>query len=274
MYAFDYEWVNRKLFFGQYPRNTSYFTNSELAAQGPATGKELELLEPFRGTLPPALFDTVRSIPASSGDGFNRTNLLEASMLLAEAGYELQDGALVHRETGKSLRFSMITDSTSMRRIALSFRNRLCRLGVDMQIMLVDSPQFIRRLRDHDYDMVASGYGQQITPGQEQMLYWHSSSAEMEGGRNLIGVARPEVDALTVALALAEDREMTVAAGRALDRVLLWGDYVIPLGASPFYRVAWWDRFGFPKVRPGYGLALECWWEKKPLRHPTMVKDI
>ncbi|WP_196772797.1 extracellular solute-binding protein [Pseudodesulfovibrio alkaliphilus] len=271
--AFDYEWVNRKLLFGQYPRNSSFFTNSELAARGPAQGRELALLEPFRSTLPPELFKTIRSIPSTPGDGFNRENLLEAARLLEEAGYDLQGGRRIHRDTGQPLEFRLVTDSTSMRRIAMIFGRQLQRLGVDMQLLLVDSPQFIRRLRDHDYDMVASSYGQMLIPGQEQMLYWHSSAAQMEGGRNLIGLTRPDVDALTEALALADSWEETVAAGRALDRVLMWGDYVIPLGGSTFYRVAWWDRFGFVDKRPGYGLALDCWWEKKPLNRPTTRGD-
>lgn len=269
MLAFDYQWVDRKLLFGQYPRNTSYFTNSELAARGLPQGRELRLLEPFRAALPPELFTREHSLPPTPGDGHNRVNLLAAAQLLRQAGYELRGGTLVHSASGRPLRFRLVTDSTSMRRVALCFRSALRRLGVDMDLLLVDSPQFIRRMRDHDYDMIASSYGQQLIPGQEQMLYWHSSSAEMEGGRNLIGLARPEVDALVEALAAAQDRETRMAAGRALDRVLLWGDYVIPLGATPFYRVAWWNRFGAPKTRPGYGLALECWWEVKPLKHPT-----
>jgi len=273
MLAFDYEWVNRKLYFGQYPRNTSYFTNSELAARGPARGRELALLEPFRNILPPELYQRVRAIPATPGDGYNRANLSKAAHLLASAGYVLRDGILVHRETRRPLTFRLVTESAVIRRVALSFRNRLRQLGVDMRIILVDPPQFIRRLRDHDYDMVASAYGQRLSPGQEQMFSWHSSSAKMEGGRNLIGVARPEVDALTEALVQAKSREETVAAGRALDRVLLWSDYVIPLGGASFYRLAWWDRFDFPDKNPEYDLALECWWEKTPLTHPTVQKD-
>jgi len=269
MLAFDYNWVNRKLYFDQYPRNDSYFTNSDLASRGVPEGAELALLEPFREQLPAALFTQPYVFPKTPGDGFNRANLLQAAGLLAEAGYILEDGVLVNGTTREPFVFRLLTDSTSIRRVALPFARALKRLGIELQIYLADSPQFIRRMRDHDYDMISSAYGQQLIPGREQLLYWHSSSADMEGGRNLIGVARPEVDSLVEALAHAPTQAATIAAGRALDRVLLWSDYVIPLGSSPFYRVAWWDRFGRPAERPGFGLALQCWWEEKPLSHPT-----
>ena len=259
-YAFDFEWTNKTLFYGAYTRTESYFANTELAARGLPGPKELELLEPFRDRLPPEVFTEEYRAPRTDGSGNIRKNLRIALRMLREAGWEVQDGVLTNRETGEAMRFEILLVSPAFERIAGPFVRNLKRLGIEARIRTVDTSQYQNRLDDFDFDMIVTVWGQSLSPGNEQRNYWSCEAAETPGSRNYAGICDPAVDYLIDRIIQAPTREDLVVATRALDRVLLWGHYVIPHWHTRVIRVAYWDKFGRPSITPRYGLDLFAWW--------------
>ncbi|WP_366553410.1 extracellular solute-binding protein [Aquibaculum sediminis] len=261
-YAFDFEWSNRNLFFSLYARTDSYFSNSELASSGLPDGRELEILEQYRGQVPEEVFTENFDPPSTDGSGWPRENLRAAFRLLAEAGWEVDPDTLLltNRETGEPMRFEVLLVSPAMERIVLPFQRNLRRLGIEVSVRLVDSSQYINRYRAFDFDMIINVWGQSNSPGNEQREFWSSAAAEMSGSRNLAGVQDPVVDELIELLIAAPSREELVARTRALDRVLLWGHYVIPQYHSRVDRLLYWDKFAHPDVIPDSGFELDTWW--------------
>src|SRR5690554_150027 len=261
-YAFDFEWANRNLFFDQYTRTDSYFENSDLASSGLPSGRELEILEAFRDQLNPAVF-TETYTPPTTGDGTSmRDNLRTAMQLLQQAGYSVRDGKMVHTETGKPLAFEVLLFQKSFERVVLPFRQNLERLGIDVSVRLVDSNQYVQRVRDFDFDMITQVLPQSDSPGNEQREYWHSSNVDVSGSRNYMGVSDPVVDRLVEMVIQAPDRDELVHRVRALDRVLLHGYYVIPHWHLTRDRVAYWNKLQRPEVTPKNGIDLNNWWVK------------
>jgi microcin C transport system substrate-binding protein len=257
--AFDFEWSNAHLFYGAYTRTRSYFSNSELASRGLPSPAELAVLEPFRGRVPDEVF-TREYQPPSTEPGGLRPNLVRALELLKEAGWVVRDLRLVNAETGEPFTFEILLDDATFERIALPFVKNLERLGITARVRTVDSAQYEYRLKQFDFDMTVAVFPQSLSPGNEQVDYWASVSADTPGSRNLPGVRDPVVDKLIELLIAAPDRAALVARTRALDRVLLWGHYVIPHFHISAFRVAYWDRFGRPKVPPKYELGVDTWW--------------
>jgi len=259
-YAFDFEWSNRTLFFDQYARTESYFSNSDLASRGLPEGEELELLEKYRGRVPDAVFAEEYRAPATDGSGWPRANLERAFELLAEAGWEVRDMNLVNVETGERMHFEILLVNQAFERIVLPFVRNLKRLGIDVSVRLVDESQYINRARSYDFDMIVGGWGQSDSPGNEQRSYWTTAAAEAPGSRNYAGIEDPVVDELVELIISAPDRESLVARTRALDRVLLWGHYVIPNWHLRVDRVLYWDKFSRPEVTPDSGTSTSLWW--------------
>ncbi len=259
-YAFDFEWTNRVLFFGQYKRSESYFSNSELAARGLPEGLEAAVLEKYRGRVPDEVFTQGYRPPTTDGSGWPRDNLLKALSLLNEAGWIIRDGKLVNEQTGEPMRFEILLVSPAFERIVLPFVRNLKRLGVDARIRLVDESQYINRLRSFDFDMAMLVWGQSESPGNEQRDFWGSAGANSPGSRNYIGVSDPVVDELIEAIINAPDRDSLVARTRALDRLLLSGFYVIPGWHLSADRVLYWDKFSYPDVSPRRGVQFDTWW--------------
>lgn len=259
-YAFDFEWTNRNLFFGQYTRTESYFSNSELAARGLPEGDELKVLEPYRGRVPDEVFTRPYVAPSTDGTGWPRKNLTRAFALLAEAGWVVRDMKLVNAETGEPMRFEILLVSSAFERIVLPFTRNLKRLGIDASVRLVDGAQYQNRVRSFDFDMIVSTWGQSNSPGNEQRTFWGSDAARTEGTRNLAGIEDPVVDELVDQLITATDRESLIARTRALDRVLLWGHYVIPNWHIQVDRIAYWDKFSRPNITPKNGTDTDLWW--------------
>jgi microcin C transport system substrate-binding protein len=258
-YAFDFEWSNKNLFYGQYTRTRSYFDNSELASSGLPRGRELALLEPYRGRVPDEVFTTPYEPPVTDGAGRVRGNLREADRLLKEAGWTIGGGRRVDAG-GRPLSFEILLVSPLFERIALPFAKNLERLGIEARVRVVDSAQYQRRLNTFDFDMVVGVWGQSLSPGNEQRNYWGSAAAAEEGSRNWAGVRDPVVDELIETLVAAADREELVTAARALDRVLLWGHYLIPHWHLDYDRLAYWDKFGRPEMTPLQGYQFYAWW--------------
>ncbi|WP_415898388.1 extracellular solute-binding protein [Neptuniibacter sp. QD48_11] len=260
--AFDFEWTNRNIFYNAYTRTHSFFSNSEMAATSLPTEKEIEILEPIRDQIPTEVFTQVYRAPETSGNGRIYTELRQAKRLLQQAGWIFKQGKLVHKETGEPLKIEMLLYSPAFERVVAPFIRNLERLGIHSSIRLVDVSQYISRLRKYDFDVVVSGFGQSSSPGNEQRDYWHSSGADVEGSRNLIGIKNPAVDYLVDQLIQSPDREQLVLRTRALDRVLQWNHYVIPQYHINKYRVAYWDKFEMPSTRPKYNLGFDTWWIK------------
>jgi microcin C transport system substrate-binding protein len=261
-YAFDYEWTNKNLFYGAYTRTKSYFSNSELAARGLPTDGELAVLEPFREQLPSEVFTKPYEPPASDGSGNIRRNLRSALRLLKQAGWEVRDGRLVNTATGAPMRFEILLVQPDFERVVLPFVRNLERLGIEAKVRTVDATQYQNRLDEFDFDLIVHSIGQSLSPGNEQRDFWLSKNADIPGSRNLAGVKDPVVDALVEQVISAPDRKSLVDRTRALDRVLLWGHYVIPQWHIRSWRVAHWNKLGRPAVSPKYDLGLDTWWIK------------
>lgn len=257
--VFDFEWMNANLFYGSYTRTTSYFSNSELAATGLPSEGELMVLSAFRGRLPEAVFTTEFRVPASDGSNNNRENARRALALLREAGWTVKERRLVN-EKGEPFSFEILLNSATFERVALPYIQALQRLGIEARVRTVDPAQYQVRMDAFDYDMTVELFPQSLSPGNEQRDFWTSEKAKENGSRNTIGIADPIVDALVELIVAAPDRQALIDRTRALDRVLLWGHYVIPHWHSRSFRVAWWDKFGRPERNPRYALDLQAWW--------------
>lgn len=259
-YAFDFKWANKNLFYGQYTRTQSYFDNSELASNGLPEGRELAILNDYRDQLPPAVFNEVYQPPEIEGEGGLRENLRKAMGLLKAAGYEVRDGKMVHGETGTPLAFEVLLHQKNFERVVLPWKNNLARLGIEVSIRLVDTNQYIQRVRQFDYDVITQVLPQSDSPGNEQREYWHSSNVEVTGSRNYMGVNDPIVDELIDKVIQAPDREELIYRVRALDRVLLHGHYVVPHWYLPRDRVAYWAFLRKPENTPKNGFDIDNWW--------------
>jgi microcin C transport system substrate-binding protein len=259
-YAYDFEEMNKQLFFGQYKRINSYFEGTELACSGVPQGLELQILETVKDKVPPEVFTTPYTNPVGGNPENVRSNLREAAKLLKEAGFEVKERKLVD-PTGRPVTVEILVESPASERIALFYKPSLERIGITTSIRVADDAQYENRMRSFDYDMTIGTWGQSLSPGNEQREFWGSPAADTPGSRNTIGIKNPAVDALIEKVIFAKDRETLVAASRALDRVLLWNFYVVPQFTYGFSRYARWDRFSHAEL-PKYarsGLP-SLWW--------------
>ncbi len=259
-YAFDFEWSNRTLFNGQYTRTTSYFSNSELASSGLPQGEELALLEHYRGRIPDTVFNQAFKIPVTDGSGRPRENLRKATALLKDAGWTVRDLKLINEATGVPFTFEVLLSSKAFERIVLPYTQNLKQLGIEAKIRLVDRTQYMERYRQKDFDMLVAVWGQSETPGNEQREYWGSDAADSVGSRNLAGIKDPVVDELIELLVKSDSREQLNVRTRALDRVLLWGHYVVPHWHIRADRVLYWDKFSRPATPVRSGVMRSRWW--------------
>jgi microcin C transport system substrate-binding protein len=268
---FDFEWMNANLFYGSYTRTTSYFSNSELASSGLPSEGELLILSAFRGRVPEELFTSEFRVPVSDGQNSNRENARKALGLLQAAGWTVKDRKLVNGQ-GQPFSFEILLNSPTFERVALPYVQSLQRLGIEARVRTVDAAQYQKRTDDFDFDMTVDLISQSLSPGNEQRDFWSSEKAKEPGSRNLIGVSDPVVDALVELVVNAPDRQALIDRTRALDRVLLWGHYIVPHWHSRVFRVAWWDKFGKPERNPRYGLDLMSWWVE-PARERALPTD-
>lgn len=259
-YAFDFEWMNKNLFYGAYSRVSSYFQNSEFMATGLPEGDELALLEEFKDQLPESVFNEAYTLPVNDGSGNLRKQYRIALKLLKEAGWEIKDRKLTNVDNGEVFSMELIIAQPSVEKIGLGFKKTLERLGIDLKVRVIDSSQYERRVEDFDYDMLVLGWSQSRSPGNEQFSYWGSEAADEKGSSNYAGIKNPVIDELIKKVVSAENREMQVTATKALDRVLLHGHYVIPQYFAPVYRLAYWNKFERPEITPTNGMGFDTWW--------------
>jgi microcin C transport system substrate-binding protein len=265
--AFDFEWANKNLFFGQYARVGSYFEGTELAAPKELPqGRELEILNEVKDQVPPEVFTTVHANPVNASPDDFRNNLRKAVALLKEAGYEIKGGKLVNAKTGEPLKVEFLLVSPLFERIVQPSIANLQRLGIQASLRMVDSAQYTRRLNGFDYDIIVGNFAQSNSPGNEQRDFWGSEAAGREGSQNLIGVKDKAIDKLVDHVIFAKDRAELVAATNALDRVLLWNDFVVPQWYAPKVRIAYWNRYGQPSTLPALTPGFtQVWWFDKEL---------
>lgn len=269
---FDFEWTNKQLFYSSYIRTQSFFANSELAATGLPTAEELAILEPLRGSIPEQVFTKEYHTPVSDGSGIIRERRLEAWRLLQEAGYRIENDRMVNAD-GEPLEFEFIIAQANLERVLLPFKRNLAELGIEMTIRRTDVSQYINRMRSRDFDMTSSIWSQSNSPGNEQRDFWHSSSVDNPGSRNFIGLKDPAIDTLVEGLINAPSRASLINYARALDRVLLWGHYVIPNYYIDTWRIAHWQHLAQPQQAPLYDYGLMTWWIKPDAASPTTAAD-
>ncbi len=259
-YAFDFEELSHTLFYGLYERIDSYFFNSELAHEGLPEGLELEILEEVRDGVPPEVFTTRYTNPVNGDEDARRENLREALRLFTEAGYTL-DGSRLVDANGVQFGFEILLNGPLLEPVALSFAENLSRLGANVTVRTVDSPQYLNRIRARDYEVIYASWAQSMSPGNEQRDFWGSSSADVDSSRNYAGISDPAIDHLIDRIIFAPDRETLVAATKALDRVLLWNHFIVPTYTSNVFRIARWNRFSHPEELPYYAIGFpDVWW--------------
>ncbi len=260
-YAFDFEWANTNLFYGQYTRTNSFFSNSELAATGLPEGREREILEKVKDRVPPEVFTKEYRNPVNNSPADLRNNLRRAMKLLMSAGWKLGKDGILRNAKGEPFEVEFLLVSPAFERIVLPYIRNLKRIGIRATVRTVDSAQYERRVKSFDFDIIVGGWGQSLSPGNEQRNYWGSAAADRPGSRNLAGIKDPAVDWLIEQIIFAKSRKDLVAATRALDRVLLWNFYVLPTWHITYERTARWNRFGKPARIPDYSVGFpDIWW--------------
>jgi microcin C transport system substrate-binding protein len=266
-YFFDFNWMNKNLFYNQYTRSRSYFGNTEYEAKGLPSAGELDELAKLKkavpdAKIPPELYTTQYDPPETDGSGWVRPQARIALKLLAEAGWNLKHGRLLNAE-GKQFTFELLMYDSSTERIAIPFQRTLARYGIDMELRTVDSSQYINRLRSRDFDMLSGGYGANYYPSSDLLIVWNSHY--IDSTWNTAGVEDPAVDWLTEQIAASqEDESRLLNLGRLLDRLLTWNTYVIPQWHLSAFRIAYKDKFSFPKTMPKYTVGFDSWWVRSP----------
>jgi microcin C transport system substrate-binding protein len=260
-WAFDFESMNRTLFYDAYARTDSYFEGGELAHSGLPQGKELEILEEYRGQVPDEVFTTEFKLPVYDTPQATRANLQKAVQLLREAGWESRGGSLVNAQTGQPFTIEFLGDDPTDERVMKPFIDNLTRIGIKSTIRIVDTSQYVNRVRSFDYDVITVVMAQSLSPGNEQRDFFSSHAADQPDSRNYAGIKDPVVDKLVERVIFASDREDLIAATHALDRVLVWGYYLVPHWHAPTLRLAYWNKFGIPPEQPSYiGVDIDSWW--------------
>ena len=262
--AFDFEWMNKALFYNAYSRANSYFQNTEYAARGYPDADELTLLAPLKSELPPEVFTSIYQPPTSRGDGYDRDNLLKAGNLLTEAGWVLKGQQRVNEKTGQPLRFELLLPSGGNDQWVMPFQHNLRRLGITMDVRQVDISQVTNRMRKRDYDMMPRLWRAMPWPSSDLQIAW--SSEYINSTYNSPGVASPAIDSLIKQIILGQgNQQKLLPLGRALDRVLTWNYYMLPMWFMSGSRIAYWGKFSYPNVHPLYSSGTDApgfdtWW--------------
>ncbi|MCO8066516.1 extracellular solute-binding protein [Acinetobacter schindleri] len=261
-YAYDFEWQNKALFYGQYHRLQSYFANSELEAKGMPSAEELAILKPYLAKLDPIQRVGVLKdwkYPVSDASGFNRKNLLVARELLLEAGYRYHNAQLTDPK-GKPIRLEFLIHQDGLQRTLMPFIRNLKRLGITVNIRHVDVPQYIERMRSKDFDMTTNVLPQSLNPGNEQAQFWSSASADQPGNYNYAGIKNAVIDDAITKVIQAPDRQQLVIRTKVLDRLLRAGYYQIPTYGKGGNWYAYWNMYEQPKIKPKLAVGFDFWW--------------
>ncbi|WP_411686604.1 extracellular solute-binding protein [Acinetobacter pseudolwoffii] len=261
-FAYDFEWLNKAMFYGEYQRLNSFFSNSELASRGRPSAQELQILKPHLQKLHPVQRQAVLQdwqYPQSDASGFNRQNLLKARQLLLKAGYRYQQGQLVNA-SGQAVKIEFLLHQVEQQRHLMPYLRHLKRLGIQANIRMVETAQYYERLRNYQFDMIVDSMPQSLTPGQEQKQFWSSQAAKQVGNYNYAGIQNPAIDAVIKQVIQAQNREQVIDSTRALDRLLRAGYYHIPTYGTGEYWYAYWNMYQQPKLKPKLSAGIDYWW--------------
>jgi microcin C transport system substrate-binding protein len=258
--AFDFEWMNKNLFFDAYKRNNSFFQNSELASSGLPLGGELVILNEYREQLPEEIFTTEFKLPTTDSKGNPRANYREALRLLKQAGWTIKNGKLTHAQSGEIFKMEFVTRQPSVEKLALTYKKSLERIGISMKVRVIDTAQYQKLVETFEFDTITAVMAQSLSPGNEQYSNWSSAAADEQGSRNYAGIKHPVIDQLIDRIVKAKTRQMQIDTVRALDRILLYNHYVVPQYFGDTYRVAYWNKFSRPAIRPKHALGFNYWW--------------
>jgi microcin C transport system substrate-binding protein len=269
--VFDFEWMNANLFYDAYTRTASYFSNSDFASRGLPEGRELAILENFRGRIPDSVFTEEYKLPTTDGSGNNRAGARRALALLRQAGWTVRERRLVNAQ-GQPFEFEILLQGATFERVALPYVQWLERIGVTARVRTVDPAQYQVRIDAFDFDMTVDGQGQSFSPGNEQRDYWTTAKARENGSQNVAGIADPAIDEIVELVIAAPDYAELVARTRALDRVLLHNNFVIPHWHSRTFRIAFWNKFGQPERNPRFGLGFPSSWWIDPAREAALAE--
>lgn len=258
-YGFDFETINKNQFHSLYQRASSFFSGTLFASSGPIDPEELKLLTPWKSQLPPALFTMSYTPPGSESNLSAREKQNRALKLLQDAGYQIQKDGYHYRD-GQRLELEALVAKTEHEKLMLFFQKGLAGIGVKLTIRTVDPAQYIERIRNHDFDLVTHIYNHTPSPGTEQANFWHSRNAKEHGSRNLTGASMAVVDKLTEAIPSARSLAQLQTTIKALDRVLLWQHYALPLWYLPVWPVIKKDTLQAPEHQAPYILDTMTWW--------------
>ncbi len=261
-FVYDFEWLNKAMFYGEYQRLNSFFSNSELASRGRPSAQELQILKPHLQKLHPVQRQAVLQdwqYPQSDASGFNRQNLLKARQLLLKAGYRYQQGQLVNA-SGQAVKIEFLLHQVEQQRHLMPYLRHLKRLGIQANIRMVETAQYYERLRNYQFDMIVDSMPQSLTPGQEQKQFWSSQAAKQVGNYNYAGIQNPAIDAVIKQVIQAQNREQVIDSTRALDRLLRAGYYHIPTYGTGEYWYAYWNMYQQPKLKPKLSAGIDYWW--------------
>ncbi len=262
-YAYDFDWANKNLFYGIYTRTKGYFDNTVYAAKGLPEGLELEVLRKFKDELPKEIFKEEFYVPSTDSYSMrNRENLRIAKQTLLDAGYKIVGEHMVNPITNRPIELEIIYHFQGFERLLLAFKENLAKIGITLNLRLMDYAQYLLRMENFDYDIITAAFTPTTFPGRNQVQLWDSSS-DVKGGFNLSGVRSKAIDYILNHLVEAANKDEVIAYARALDRALLWNYYAVPQMHSNSYRIVYWNKFGIPRVRPEYALGVEAWWIKQ-----------
>ena len=261
----DFEWMNKALFYNAYKRDDSYFLNTDYAAKGIPSPEEEALLKPYKDELPPEIFTKEFKLPVTDGSGNDRAQLVKADKLLTDAGWLIKDGRRVNAKTGEALTIEFMLDSPAFERVASPMAKHLKQLGIDTTIRVMDDAQYVKRIETFDYDIIVTVFNRMVLyPGSEQLSFWSSSQSKQQGSNNVVGTNSKVIDMLVDKINSAKTEKELQAPARALDRVLLWENYVIPNWYFGAFRLAYWNKLGKPDVMPDYSFGFpQIWWMKQ-----------
>lgn len=261
--AYDFDWINKYLFYGSYNRLESYFHNTEFAATDFPTDKELEILREYYTKLPEEVFVKNYVIPTTEARmQKNRNNLRQAKQILIDAGYEIQGGKMISPFTQQAVELEIVYDSQYFERIFHVLKDNLAKIGITLELRYIDKTQYEQRMQKFDFDIVMGAFVPSIVPGPLQRVIWHSKSDVM-GGYNLAGVHNEVVDDLVDRINKTNSHEELTYLCKALDRVLLWNYYTVLQYYSPGFRIVYWNKFERPEIKPTYNIGINTWWMKK-----------
>ncbi|WP_425314137.1 extracellular solute-binding protein [Shinella curvata] len=261
--AFDFQWVNRTLFENAYTRTESFWQNSELSALNvPLDAREREIIGAAADRIDPAVADGTFRFPVTNGSGRDRKVLRQAMDHFVKAGYSIKEGRMVDA-SGKPLAFEIMTQNADQEKLALAYQRFLAALGVRVSLRTVDDSQYQSRSQTFDYDVIMKAFLSSLSPGLEQVRRWGTDARDRQGSENFAGVADPDIDRVMAAILAARTAEDFRSAVRLQDRMLLSGNYIVPLYHLGQQWIARHKHIGRPEMTPLWGFQLPAWWDER-----------